>query len=369
MQNTINMNIGVIGIGKIGLGIALNLEDKGYNVIGYDISPEYVKNINNKIIDTQEPQYNHFLKKSTNFQATNNIKDVLSSDLIFIMVRTESKKSGEYDCSQIEDAYSELIEYKQEIPKSLVLCSNVNPGYSDKLASRLIEYGYKLSFNPEIVAQGSIMDNLSNPSSIIIGEYDKSEGTKLENIYKSFTNAPIYRMDRTSAELFKIGFNCFLTTKIAYANSLGDLAIKMGRDPEVILKAIGSHNYHKGNKFFSYGHSYGGPCFPRDNRALIYTSEQWGEKALIQKAVDESNNDHLQFMINHFVENNNLKDPIITKEVTFKPGVPYIEESKQLEYMVGLAKKGFYITIKQSSQVINKIKKIHGNLFKYLINE
>ena len=143
----------------------------------------------------------------------------------------------------------------------------------------------------------------------------------------------------------------------------------MGRDPEVILKAIGSHNYHKGNKFFSYGHSYGGPCFPRDNRALIYTSEQWGEKALIQKAVDESNNDHLQFMINHFVENNNLKDPIITKEVTFKPGVPYIEESKQLEYMVGLAKKGFYITIKQSSQVINKIKKIHGNLFKYLINE
>ena len=359
------MTISVIGIGRIGLGIALNFENLGHNVIGYDINQKHVNSINDKSYDSSESLYNKYLKNSTNLKATTNIEEALTSDIIFIMVRTDSYESGEYNCSQIESVYSKLIKFPQQ-SKTLVLCSNINPGYCDKLAQRLLPYGYYLSFNPEWVAQGDIMKNLRNPDLIVIGEASEEEGNKIEKLYKSFTKSPIHRMNRISAELTKIGLNCFLTTKISYANSLGDLAIKMGGDPSLILKAIGGDS-RIGTKYFSYGHSYGGPCFPRDNRALIYTANQFDEKSLLQKAVDESNNDHLKFMVNHFAENNNIEDPIITEEVTYKPGVPYIEESKQLEYIVGLAKKGFYVTIKETSQVIKQIKDIYGDMFKYII--
>ena len=362
------MEIGVIGVGKIGLGIALNFADLGHKVIGYDISEKRVQSLNNKKLKFKEPNYDNLLNKCNNFISTSRIADLFGCDIIFIMVKTDSLPNGEYNCSQIESVYEELIKYNHKNPVSLVLCSNVNPGYSEELSKKLINNNYLLSFNPEWVAQGEIFNNLRNPDSVIIGEANKKEGDKLETLYKSFTTAPIYRMDLTSAEICKIGYNCFLTTKIAYANSLGDLAIKMGKNPDPILQAIGD-NSKIGNKFFKYGHSYGGPCFPRDNRALSYTFKLWDLEPTIQKSIDKSNEDHLQFMVDQFVKNNDPKIPFTVEDVTYKPGVPYIEESKQLEYIVLLARKGFNITIKQDSQIINEIKNIYGDLFKYITND
>ena len=62
-----NNNITVIGVGKLGLGFALLLEKNGYNILGIDINTNYVKQLNNKIIDTQEPSYTNLLSCSKNF--------------------------------------------------------------------------------------------------------------------------------------------------------------------------------------------------------------------------------------------------------------------------------------------------------------
>ena len=92
----------------------------------------------------------------------------------------------------------------------------------------------------------------------------------LETSSKNFTGAAentptIHRMDALSAELTKVALNCFLTCKISYANMIGDIANRVGADHEKILKAVGGDS-RIGNKFFSYGHGYGGPCFPSDTR-------------------------------------------------------------------------------------------------------
>ena len=88
----------------------------------------------------------------------------------------------------------------------------------------------------------------------------------------------------------------------------------------------------------------------------------WDLEPTIQKSIDKSNEDHLQFMVDQFVKNNDPKIPFTVEDVTYKPGVPYIEESKQLEYIVLLARKGFNITIKQDSQIINEIKNIYDEI-------
>ena len=104
---------------------------------------------------------------------------------------------------------------------------------------------------------------------VVIGEADKKSGDIIEKIYKNIcsNSPPVHRMDRLSAEITKVGFNCFLTTKISYANMLGEIAIKSGIDPDPILRAIGEDS-RIGSKFFKYGFGYGGPCVKKGTKIL-----------------------------------------------------------------------------------------------------
>ena len=357
--------ISVIGVGRIGLGIALNFESQGHEVIGYDIDDKYVQLLNKKCILSSEPKIVKMLKQSKNFIASTDILKAIDCDYIFIMVRTESKENGEYNHEQVETVFKNLIKNKVN-NKTVVLCSNVSPGFCNSWTKKLKSSGYLLSFNPEWVAQGTIIKNLQNPDVVVIGEYNKTEGKKIENLLN--VNCEVHRMDPTSAELTKVGLNCFLTTKISYANSLGDLALKMGANPNKILNAIGKDS-RIGNKYFSYGHSYGGPCFPRDNRALIYTSEKYGEKALLQKASDEINKNHLEFMVEEFCKNNGRGKVVYITDVTYKPGVEYIEESRQLDFAKMLVDRGYDVYIKERKSVIDKVKQKYGTRFCYEIDE
>ena len=101
------------------------------------------------------------------------------------------------------------------------------PGYCDKLHNKLKPHGYSVSYNPEFIAQGSVIEDLANPDIVLIGESNNLVGDKIEDIYlKIVKNQPsFHRMSRKESEITKIALK--LTTKIAYANMVGDLAISM----------------------------------------------------------------------------------------------------------------------------------------------
>ena len=104
-------NITIIGIGKLGLGFSLILENCGYNVLGVDVFSEYVDNLNNKKYKSLEPFYEELLLNSTNFKATISLQDGLDfSDLIFILVQTPNG-GGEkfYDHSILSNLLESLL--------------------------------------------------------------------------------------------------------------------------------------------------------------------------------------------------------------------------------------------------------------------
>jgi nucleotide sugar dehydrogenase len=254
--------ISIIGVGRLGLCFALNLEKSGYDVIGVDINEEYVNSLNNKTFFSFEKDVNDYLKKSQNFRATTSLQDALNhSNILIIAVRTTSLEDGRYDCSQVENVIREIEKIgKHKNTKYLIINCNVNPGYSDELQNRLDKYNYKINYNPEWVAQGTILYNQSYPDLVVIGENDKKSGDLIECIYNDIceNSPPIYRMNRLSAEITKICLNNTLTMKITMANFIGDIAIKSGVDPNIILKAIGEDT-RINSKFFKYGFGYGGP--------------------------------------------------------------------------------------------------------------
>lgn len=362
------MNISVVGIGKLGLCFSLTLEKAGYDVVGVDINQDYVDALNNKSFESSEPNVDRFLGSSVNFVATTSLKKAVDhADMIFVVVATPSLQNGRYDHSQIDSLIENLKSLgKQQNEKHFVICCTTMPGYCDSIKEELNTLGYTISYNPEFIAQGTILKNQAYPDMVLIGEGSESAGDLLQQIYENHTaNTPrICRMSPLEAEITKISLNCFLTTKIAYANMIGDIVISAGGDPKSVLSAIGEDS-RIGPKYLGYGYGYGGPCFPRDNRALAIYARDLGVDALISIASDESNEDHLHFQVKQFIENNDKEKEVVFEYVTYKPESTLLVESQQLAFAVEIAKSGFKIKIKEREEVIAQLRSKYGDLFTY----
>ena len=360
-------NISIIGIGKLGICLALNLEKCGYNIIGIDINQNYIDSINNKKIISDEPFVEDYLCQSKNFYASTNIQDALSNDIIFIVVATPSLPSGKYDHSQIDNIIKQIIKYgPQTTKKYLVINCTTMPTYCNQLQEKLNEFNYEVCYNPEFIAQGTIIKDQINPDTVLIGCQTDKAYNLISDIYKNLCkNNPTYhKMSTTEAEIVKIALNCFLTTKISYANMVGDVATKLKCDSSIILKAIGSDS-RIGNKYLKYGFGFGGPCFPRDNRAFGLFCEENDIYPHISYATDQSNRSHLINQVKDFIKSG--QKSITLDSITYKPESTILEESQQLKFAFELSENKIEVTIIEREKIINKIKELYGNRFKYII--
>ena len=358
--------ISIIGIGKLGLCFALTLERAGFNVTGIDVSQQYIDSLNQKTFLCSEPGVNEALTLSTNFRASINILDALThSNIIFVVVATPSLGNGRYDHAQVNTLVDHLISFGyQKTLKHLVICCTTMPGYCDTINEKLSSLNYTVTYNPEFIAQGTILRDQLKPDMVLIGEGSPDAGDLIQQVYEDSTqNTPrICRMTRKEAEICKISLNCFLTTKISFANMIGDIAIASGCSAENILTAIGSDS-RIGNKYLRHGFGYGGPCFPRDNRALAIYADDVGYDAMVSKATDKMNDYHLKFQVEQFKNAHSRDQPVYIESVAYKPGTDILEESQQLKFAVALASAGYSITIRDNESVLDQLKSLYGDLF------
>ena len=151
-------------------------------------------------------------------------------------------------------------------------------------------------------------------------------------------------MSTRAAELTKIAVNCFLTTKISYANQVGQVMIKDGMDDEVdkVLNAIGSDD-RIGTKYLGFGFGFGGPCFPRDNRAFAAYSQQVGVQNSIGEVTDNFNDEHTEFLRDYYLNKNKEELPFCFKYLTYKPGIDILTESRPHDLAKALLDEGYKV--------------------------
>jgi UDPglucose 6-dehydrogenase len=365
-------NIGVIGVGRLGICTALCFERAGYNVLGLDVNPSYTECINKRSLRSHEPRVSEYLSESTHFRATTSLDELINfADIYFIVVATPSTPDKEaYDHSMLSNVLYEINKRKVQ-NKHIVICCTVFPGYIRNVGSYLLQdcLNTTLSYNPEFIAQGSIIENFEHPDAVLIGEGSCEAGDILENIYRNTCkNSPkICRMSPESAEIAKLSVNCFVTTKIAYANMVGDIADNTpGASKNDILNFVGQDS-RVGTKCLKPGYGFGGPCFPRDNRALGSYAQTVGIEPYIPQATDISNKDHALFMTEQLNHCTRSCDIIMFEDVAYKNGCPVaiIEESQKLVVACALAKAGKTVIIRDRAIIIDEVKKKFGNLFEY----
>ena len=343
------MKIGLIGAGRLGICLALLIEQAGYDVIASDVREAYVNELQNKRIITNEPDVQSNLEKSTRKQfTTHNSRVIKESDIIFTLVPTPSLEDGIQDVS----AVWKVVEDFQQIDvmlngQSLVVGCTTNPGDCEEFQKRLDIGGVSVYYNPEFIAQGSIIEDLQNADMVLVGG-DGKHVPVLRDIYEKiqlgYSIPNIHFMSTKAAELTKIAVNCFLTTKVSYANQVGQVMIKDGLEDEVntVLNAIGSDT-RIGRKYLGFGFGFGGPCFPRDNRAFASYARGVGVDHAIGETTDNFNNEHSDFLRDYYVNKNKEELPFCFKYLTYKPGIDILTESRPYDLALALLEEGYKV--------------------------
>ena len=355
------MKIGVIGAGRLGICFALLCEAAGYDVLVSDIREDYVNQLNERKIDTNEPEVDTLLRRATNFRATVSNKEVIEEcDLIYTLVATPSLEDGSYDVSSVWRVVEEFSDVKQR--KYFVVGCTVNPGDCEQFNKQLPN-NVKVFYNPEFIAQGTIINDLRNADMVLLG-YDVSLGSDipiLKDIRRLYEKIQVNRtivctMSTTAAEITKIAINCFLTTKISYANMLGDLLHLAGCGDEIVgvLGAIGADT-RIGRKYLNYGLGYGGPCLPRDNRAFAAFAKQLGLKYNLGFVTDAINEEHAAFVCNFYEKMNGKDLPFYFDFITYKKGTDILTESQQYRLCIDLLDRGHSVIIHNDKRVLNQV--------------
>jgi len=361
------MKIGVIGAGRLGICLALLIEDTGLDVIASDVRTSYIKNLNQKKIETTEPLVQEYLEKASNIQfTTDNNRVIRECDIIFTLVATPSLDDGSYDVSavwKVVDDFKTASKDVEVFNKSLVIGCTTNPGDCDEIREHLNldpdTFGVNVFYNPEFIAQGSIIKDLQNADTVLIcGDKFITEHkhvTVLKKLYNQIQfgynfNPSIHYMSTKAGEIVKIAINTFLTTKISYANTIGQVLALSDLDDEIdsVLEAIGNDS-RIGKKYLKFGFGFGGPCFPRDNRAFASYANQVGVEFNIGQTTDDFNNEHAKFLFSYFIKKNKNNLPFVFPSVAYKKGTDIIQESQQYRLCLDLLDAGHKVHVLDDS--------------------
>ena len=362
-------NIGIIGVGKLGICYAIILAKAGYKIFIYDINISILDNIKNDTYNYNEEGLNDLISKyKSNLILVYNLTDIYNNcDIIFSYIQTPSLENGLYNHTYIDNFINELltINNDNDDDKIIIINSTVIPEYCNSIKDKLKSKNFSLCYNPSFIAQGSIINNIINPD--IVNNYNKIIEI-YDNIFNDNDNdnknsKEIYKkMNLLEAEITKLSINCFITTKITYANMIGDYLINKNCNPDIVLNAIGSDS-RIGNKYLNYGFGYGGPCLPRDNKALYEYGKINNYDFNICNINDDNNSKHLYYQYEKLKE---TKEPIEFRYITYKDNSDILEQSQKLELAILLANNKNKVIIYERPYIIEILKNRYNNLFEYI---
>ena len=347
------MKITIIGAGYVGLVQSVCLADFGFSVTCIEKDLNKLRELKFGRIPFYEPGLEDLFRKnlkSNRLNFTNEYSNNISeSDVIFICVGTPPKKNGESNLNFV-DQVAKNISKQIKGYTVIVSKSTVPVGTSRRIENVLKKNNSAKSFdvvsNPEFLREGSALEDFTKPDKIIIGCRTVKSEKILKKIYKPL-NRPYVVTNNETAEIIKYANNSFLATKITFINEIADLCENIGAMVETVAKAIGLDG-RIGPKFLHPGPGYGGSCFPKDVKSLIYQGNKNSIDLKIVKAVDRSNELRIKSLfqrIKKITKNkfNNLQIGILG--ISFKPNTDDVRESPGIKLAKDLSRSRAKIKI------------------------
>jgi UDP-N-acetyl-D-glucosamine dehydrogenase len=347
--------VGVVGLGYVGLPLAVAFAEAGFRVIGVDSDSEKVRLLNNRKSYVEDvPDQRIFpLVESKHLQPTTDYQLLTDVDAISICVPTPLSKTGDPDISYIVDAIDNIAANGGS-GKLIVLESTTYPGTTDEIIlPRLIDNGdlvgedVFVAFSPERIDPGRVDYTIFTTPKVIGGVTDDCLEVALA-LYSKIVEKPVPVSSTATAEMVKLLENTFRAVNIGLVNEVALMCDKLDLDPWEVVDAAATKPY--GFMPFYPGPGLGGHCIPIDPKYLSWKLRTLNYTARFIELAAEINDNMPEYVIRKVSDalNDEIKavkgSAILVLGVAYKPNVGDIRESPALGIMHLLQERGAKVT-------------------------
>ena len=372
------MKIGLIGLGYVGLPLAVAIAKK-HQVIGFDINEKRVDKLNSGYDSTNELTKDQILEslgKSIYFSSKeNDLKDV---DFFIVTVPTPINNDKTPNLNPVISASKTVAKYLKK-DSIVVFESTVYPGVTEDICVPILEKGSGLKFkedfhvgySPERINPGDKEHTVTKIKKVVSGSSPEAL-KRISEVYGSVITAGVYEAESIKvAEAAKVIENTQRDINIAFVNELSVIFEKMEIDTNQVLKAAGT----KWNFLNFFPGLVGGHCIGVDPYYLAHKSQELGynpEIILSGRRMNDNMPIHLvSRIIKKLLSNNNLSQTktALILGATFKENCPDLRNSKVFDIYKELSEYNFQIEVHDPVADFNELIELYGNSAKESITK
>lgn len=351
--NSKEIIVGVVGLGYVGLPLAVEKAKAGYKTIGFDIQPEKVEMVNrgyNYIGDVVDSELKS-LVDSGMLSATTDFSFIKDVDFVAICVPTPLDEYQQPDISYVKVSTIEIATYLKK-GTMVVLESTTYPGTTEELIRPLLEEGsglkcgedFYLGFSPERVDPGNAVYNTKNTPKVV-GAIGKDATEVIATMYRNVLEGDVLEVSSPAvAEMEKILENTYRNINIGLANEMAIICDKMGINVWEVIDAAKTKPY--GFQAFYPGPGLGGHCIPLDPYYLTWKAREYDYHTRLIETSGEINNYMPQYVVERAskILNKDKKalngSKVLILGVAYKQDIDDYRESPALKVIENFIKEG-----------------------------
>ncbi|PPR38175.1 MAG: UDP-N-acetyl-D-glucosamine 6-dehydrogenase [Alphaproteobacteria bacterium MarineAlpha6_Bin4] len=353
-----NLNISIFGLGYVGLPLAVMLS-KYFNVLGYDKNIQRIKDLKSFLDKNNEVSYKDL--KKTKLKYSTDIKDLKNSDIFIVTVPTPVTRTNKPDLKPVLESCKDIgkIIKKNSI---VVFESTVYPGVTEEICGPEIEKYSKLvsgkdfylGYSPERMNPGDKLHTVDKIIKVISGDCRKTVLT-LKRIYGKINSNKIFiAKDIKTAEAAKVIENTQRDINVAFINEITKLFKKIDINIFDVLKAAQT----KWN-FLNFKPGFvGGHCIGVDPYYLAYLAKRKNISPSLILSGRKVNNNFPIFLADFINSKISRKNKILILGLTFKENVSDLRNTKVIELIKSLKKKGHKVYVNDTYADLNEVKKL-----------
>ena len=349
--------VSVFGLGYVGCVTAACLADRGFRVVGVDVSRSKVDLINAGQATIVEEGIAELVKaghEAGRLTATESVAEaVQSTSISLVCVGTPSQPNGNLDLSYVERVCGQIGEALRNKAErhTVVIRSTVFPGTTATLARPAIErtsgkragQDFGLSMNPEFLREGTSIRDFNAPPFTVIGADDEETGRAVAALYEGI-DAPLHVVATGVAEMLKYSCNAYHGLKVGFANEIGNICKALGVDSHEVMRLfVQDTKLNVSKAYLMPGFAFGGSCLPKDLRAITYRARQLDVETPILSATLESNDAQIARAFDMVMGAGHRRVGVLG--LAFKEGTDDLRESPMVTLVERLIGKGIDVAI------------------------
>jgi GDP-mannose 6-dehydrogenase len=361
------MRLSVFGMGYVGCVTAACLAESGHEIWGVDVNPDKVDLINEGRSPIVEDRVEEMIRESRQRGAltatTDAVAAVRATEASLVCVGTPSRDNGGLDLQAVTAASREIgaAVGQARHPHCVVFRSTMLPGTLratliptlEAASGKTAHRDFDVCMNPEFLREGSSVSDFFQPPFIVVGQETPRGGDLVARMYAG-VDAPLERTSYEMAELLKYACNTFHALKVSFANEIGALCKTLGVDSHRAMELFAmDRKLNISAAYLKPGFAFGGPCLPKDLRALLHRAKELDLSLPVLSAVLDSNRLHLERTVARILGTGEKRIGVLG--LSFKPGTDDLRESPIVSLIETLIGKGCQVKVYDPDVLLARI--------------